>query len=336
MRQYISVQNWIETKEKRSVLEMDSKLLSFCYGLLLTMGMDGMLITEAVCGSSQAASPTVSKVGLYVNRIEKISVKEQTFDCEFYLWMKWRGEHSPKNIEFVNGSNITKRFEVSEVDSLGYHYISANLRGTFSTDLDVSRYPRDKHILTIQIENFDWTSELLVFEVDSVSSGLRKSPTGGEWKFERVGQTVKNSLFKPDSSRFSHYEFSVSIRRLVTPFVVKILIPLLIVVAMSMLTFFIPPNELEAQVGIGATSLLSIIAFHWLIGDELPDVGYLTTADVLMMGNYVVVFLALVESVMVNRIHRDDARTAMRIDQLCRWGFPCCYFLFLTILFALF
>jgi len=322
----------------RNILKttVDAKLNHSLSTSLLIVGMS--LVMPLRSGASPLVStPTVAKIGLYVNRIENINVREQTFDCEFYLWLKWRGEFSPRNIEFVNGTDISKRYEVLEEDSLGFKYLSAKVRGTFRTDLDVSRYPRDQHVLTIQLENFDWPVEKLRFEIDSINTGLKEAPAGAEWKFQVLGPAVRNAFFKPDSNSFSHYEFSVSIRRLITPFVVKILLPLLIVVAMSMLTFFIPPKELEAQVGIGATSLLSIIAFHWLIGDELPDVGYLTTADVLMMGNYVVVFLALLESVTVNAIHeRGNKERALRIDRWCRWGFPGCYVLFLIVLFAFF
>ena len=126
---------------------------------------------------------------------------------------------------------------------------------------------------------------------------------------------------------------TVTINRVVTPFIIKVFVPLIIVVTMSMLTFFLPATELAAQLGIGTVSLLSIIALHLQVADKLPDVGYFTTADILMMGSYVFIFLALVETVVANVLfHRHNINAPSLLDRICRWVFPLGYLFFvLTI-----
>jgi hypothetical protein len=280
--------------------------------------------------------PTVTKVnvGIYINRIYNINVKEQTFDCEFYLWMNWKGPNSAEQYEFVNGKHTETIFRTVTTDSSGVTYLSAKVRGTFIVPFYVSEYPRDQHELFIGIEDFNWSEKNLIYQVDTASVGMSSDVYSGDWSVEFLGPRLTSNYFTPDKESFSHFEIRMRIIRFLSPFMVKIFVPLLIVVLMSMLTFFIAPEELEAQVGLGATALLSIIAFNFVISGDLPDVGYLTRADTLIMGSYVIIFLALVESVLVNVLHRrGHPSLAKKYDHTCRLVFPLVYISFLAFIF---
>jgi len=236
--------------------------------------------------------------------------------------------------EFVNGKNIERSFETFEEDTSGYHYLSIKIRGTFMTPMDVSKYPQDKHILTITIEDKYWNEDKLDYQIDTTNTGMYTIGNSNEWHLHFLNPTVTNKIFPLTNDRFSSYSFHVEASRSITPFLVKILVPILLVVFMSMLTFFIPPNELEAQVGLGATALLTIIALNFVISDQLPDVAYLTTADILLIGSYIIVFLALCESLLVNLLHRKrKTNESNRIDKICQYSFPIIYGVFLIILF---
>jgi len=304
------------------------KFLALCTVLVIPFHLFGDDLEQA---------PTIATVGMYLTQIDNINVKEQTFEAEFYLWLDWSGQHSPQNYEFVNGKDIKRPFDTLEVDA-GEHFLSVKVRGTFRSKLDVSRYPRDKHTLTIQLQNFDWPGDELqyVIEPDPAYTGMSEDVGSPEWTIEYIGTKIASRYFPPVDKSFSSHEFSISIKRVLTPFLIKIFAPLLIVVAVSMLTFWIAAAEFEAQAGIGVTAVLSIIAFHFTIANDLPDVGYLTTADILMMGSYFFVFFALVESIWVNTLFRRKKETASsRIDKICRVLFPSAYVVFVLSLAVL-
>jgi hypothetical protein len=285
---------------------------------------------------SQQATVTRVNVGIYINRIYNINVKEQTFDCEFYLWMNWKGPNSADQYEFVNGKHTETILRTITTDSSGTTYLSAKVRGTFMVPFYVSEYPLDQHELFIGIEDFNWPEKKLMYQVDTASIGMSSDVYSGDWSVEFLGPRLTSNYFTPDKESFSHFEIRMRIIRFISPFMVKVFIPLLIVVLMSMLTFFIAPEELEAQVSLGATALLSIIAFNFVISGDLPDVGYLTRADMLIMGSYVIIFLALVESVLVNVLHRRGKTSlARKYDYACRLVFPLVYISFLTFMFLL-
>ena len=69
--------------------------------------------------------------------------------------------------------------------------------------------------------------------------------------------------------------------------------------------------------------MLTLIAYQFVIGDELPRLSYFTTLDKFIVGSTILVFLALVESVATSYLVTSDrASLARRLDRTCRWGFP--------------
>lgn len=102
----------------------------------------------------------------------------------------------------------------------------------------------------------------------------------------------------------------------------------------SMLNLFIDKKELEACIGLGVTSLLSIIALYFSISDSLPDVNYATTVDKMMMGSYLVIFITMIEIVVAhNLIRKDNLLLLNSIEDLSKWLIPYGYLLFLFLLF---
>lgn len=295
-----------------------------------------VFLAFAVSSISRADSPqTIPEkvlLGIYVNNITNIDVRGQTFEAEFYLWCKWKGSLNPTNIEFVNAKEIRKLYERTDIDVDGSTTYNSKVDGTFHAALSVSDYPRDRHKLAIQIESFDYSCDSLLFQIDSLSNGLASDFIDEGWSTHFLGTTLSRNYFAPAQRDFSHFELVVEISRKPAAFVIRIFIPLLVVVAMSLLAFFIPPQELEAQIGLGATALLTIIAFHLLVRNILPDVDYLTRADYLMMGSYITILLALVETVVThNLFRRDKLQTALKVDRVCRLVFPGIYVLYVLI-----
>jgi len=278
-------------------------------------------------------SATVVKTGLFITRIHNLDTRAQSFEAEFYLWLKWKGQYSPDKYELINGKNIEKLYPVIEEDENGYKYLSVKVRGVFLNSMDVSEYPQDKHILSIIIEDYNWTEKRLRYEIDTASTGMAVAGSSDEWQIRFIEPVVTSNLFPADKEHYSSFQVRLEAKRSLAPFVVKILIPIIIVVLMSMLTFFIPPAELETQVALGATALLTVIALKFVIADTLPDVSYLTNADILLIGSYIVVFLALCESVFTHYLFRKGKEVVSRkVDRACRVVFPVSYALFLFVL----
>jgi hypothetical protein len=79
-------------------------------------------------------------------------------------------------------------------------------------------------------------------------------------------------------------------------------------------------------------SMLTLIAYQFALGNSVPRISYLTRLDIFMLGSVVLVFLALVRTVitgaLTNRGHVGPART---INYHSRWIFPLAFLLITAV-----
>ena len=280
---------------------------------------------------NENSKKTLVQVGVYLNHIDKIDVKAQTFYSEFYLNMKWKGNHSANNFEFMNANNY-ETFFLQEWTDKDTNWLACKIRGTFRCKMDVSYFPLDDQKLIIQLGDFVWIEDSLTYVVNPTVTGRYKEIYSAEWDIADFDAKVIQ--FKEMDDRYSVLECSINVERRTTSFLIKILLPILIVMGVSMLNLFIDKKQLEACIGLGVTSLLSIIALYFSISDSLPDVNYATTVDKMMMGSYLVIFITMVEIVYAhNLIHQNKKELLNRIENISKWLIPVGYLLFLSLLF---
>ncbi|RME76068.1 MAG: TAXI family TRAP transporter solute-binding subunit [Planctomycetota bacterium] len=283
---------------------------------------------------------------LYLLAVSNLDIKNGSYTMDFYLWFRWKGRLGEKDdelaFEVINGQ--IERAELQAVERYGgWTYLAyrvvANMRGNFP----LHRYPFDHQVLAIQIEPPDYGSTELEFvpddhHLDGSPRDLRKEAlhpglTISDWRIEDVRQRAYPFLYPTDfgspyeatqgRTPYSRYVFELELGRVLVPYVVKSILPLTIIVAMSFVVFFIDPREFEVQAGIVITALLSCVAFHISQADALPEVGYLVTADKFFLVSYLVIFFALVEVVLENHFfHSRGREAAQRIDRWARVLFP--------------
>ena len=101
---------------------------------------------------------------------------------------------------------------------------------------------------------------------------------------------------------------------------------------MSWIVFWIDPTDYASQISVAITSMLTLIAYQYLVGSSLPRVPYLTRLDELMFLSTAMVFVTLVEVVITSVLtKRDKVDLARKFDYHCRYLFPA-FFLFIIIL----
>ena len=59
--------------------------------------------------------------------------------------------------------------------------------------------------------------------------------------------------------------------------------------------------ESVTQINIAIISVLTLIAYHFSIGHDLPHISYLTRLDIFLMGSTIQVFAVLMEAALTNR-----------------------------------
>jgi hypothetical protein len=132
----------------------------------------------------------------------------------------------------------------------------------------------------------------------------------------------------------SAYDLVISANRQRQFYVWKIIVPLCLIVFMSWTVFWINPAQFGPQIGLSATSMLTLIAFQFASTSMVPKLGYFTILDELTIGSTIIVFLALVQSLSTSYlVSQGREALALRVDRLSRYGFPAGFALLILSIF---
>jgi len=164
---------------------------------------------------------------------------------------------------------------------------------------------------------------------DSVRSMVAGWQISGEPGFARTRSAFK---WEPGAPEYDYGHFTLSIKRHVTFHLTRYFLPLILIVVVALLAFWIDPEDLASQMQIGVTCLLAAIALQFAEGGTLPEVSYLTLADRCYAVCYVTIAAAVIESIAVNALVRKGRKdNALKLDRLCRKLFPAAVLLALGI-----
>jgi hypothetical protein len=119
------------------------------------------------------------------------------------------------------------------------------------------------------------------------------------------------------------YAFEFTAARHSQHFVIKVIIPLILIVMMSWAVFWVEPTDTGSQLGTAVTAMLTLIAYRFALDAEVPKLPYVTRLDTFVLTSSVLVFLSLIEVIATTRLaHSDRIPLARRIDRVSRWAFP--------------
>ncbi len=300
-------------------------------------------------------------IGFHIIAIRDVDLHAGTFYADFYYWMVRKKvgnadkDKLVESVEFMNGqvSGNTDPIEQKDVGA-DLHYACWHAWGTFHFSPDLHYYPFDQQNLEIQVENTDLEREYLVYADDLPSYqrsaapqrlwGLKDDVSIYQYEIARVERGETTSTYHTDfgdpkaekaKSDYSRFTVRIVISRTFLPYFYKIMLPLLVILGVAYLVFWLPPREIGTASTLAITALLSCIAFQISVAQSLPDVGYLITSDKFFIMTYMLIFLALVQSLWTYRLfEHGQEEAAHRWDARGRWMYPALYLLAMGYLFA--
>ena len=306
---------------------------------LTAQGLPGQISPER---PEPDAGPTKVFVGLYVLDISKINDVDQSMTADFALRVRWRDPRlatdkpgvrtfevqdiwTPR-LTVVNSRRLWKTWpDTVDVDQDGNVQFRQRFFGTLTARLDLHDFPFDRNTVMIELLTAGATP-------DEVELVLDESVTGRASDFSLVDAaigpgtvTTGTYFFAPGNVDLPSLTYSFEVRRYAAYYLWKIILPLTIIVFMSWLVFWIDPAQFGPQMGLAATSVLTLIAYRFLLGSLIPRVSYLTRLDIFIMGATVLVFLGMVEAVVSARIAERNEQGARRLNRLARVGFPAAF-----------
>jgi len=113
--------------------------------------------------------------GIDINRVNRIDVKQGTFNLDFYLWLRFAGaDDAPTRVEFPalldkGAFNPMRPTQTGQEDGLNYRLYRVS--GDFKASFDLHDYPFDIQKLLLHFQNTEQRRELITYVIDRF--GLR-------------------------------------------------------------------------------------------------------------------------------------------------------------------
>jgi hypothetical protein len=122
----------------------------------------------------------------------------------------------------------------------------------------------------------------------------------------------------------SRFTFHFNAPRYLMYYIFRIFIPILLIISVSYVTFFL--KDFTRRIEVATGNLLLFIAFSWSLAEDYPRMGYLTFLDVIMAITFVVNTLVVIYNVYLKWLeNHDQLEKANRIDRVADWIYPLGY-----------
>lgn len=211
--------------------------------------------------------------------------------------------------------------QVVEIHPDGLVGYRQRYQGRFSSLMIVAEFPFDNQECVIRFTTLDYTDAEIEFENTMFRpiTGMTQNPLVADWKVGPWSVHPDNYQPTPISPNRVGFVFRFGVERYSVYHIVKVLLPIIFVVCMSWVVFWIDPVHVGSQTGVAVTSMLTLIAYRFSFDGQLPRVGYLTRMDSFMLGSTILVLLSLVEVAVTNNLSMLNRRsTAVTVDRWCR------------------
>lgn len=285
--------------------------------------------------------PTDVRCVIAVLDVDEISDASQNFTVSVFIGIRWidprlthkgagvvRKELSEiwhPNLIFLNKqrswSSVPEFVDVAPDGEVRYHQ---QFWGDFSQPMDLHEFPFDSQDFELRMvavgpEDF---GELNLIQDPEFRSFYRDNYSVADWKLNGGGVDSK-PLVRANGTKTESFAYVFNAERLSQHYLIKVIAPLLMIVCLSWVVFWLDPNEGGSQLGVAVTAFLTVIAFHVALGAKLPEISYLTKLDIFVFGATLLVFLAMLEVVFTTGFARTGrVGVALRLDKICRFVFP--------------
>ncbi|XP_048581535.1 gamma-aminobutyric acid receptor subunit beta-2 isoform X2 [Nematostella vectensis] len=277
--------------------------------------------------------PVVVYVDIYIVNIGEISVTNMDYKLMLYYRQTW---HDPRlafdlpeaitvqggmlndiwipDTLFTNEKSstfhkVTQDNYLLSIWPNGTTYLSMRISLTGICPMDLRKYPMDTQTCYLNIMSYSGSTDNLILK----------------WKFGETGSvTWAENINLPQmdvlgvkgrevvdvfaSGNFSRLSLAFKFKRRISLFLTETYVPLVLIVALSWVSFWINYKVAPARVALCITTVLTIITLSASVRTSLPKVTYTKYSDWILITGLVYVFGALVEYAVVNYFDNAQAK----------------------------
>ncbi len=227
--------------------------------------------------------PTEVGLAVFVVDVDEVDSASQSFTVNVYYeagwtdprlihdtgtWVRPLSEVWHPRIQIVNQQRVWATFDdVVEIDPFGRVAYRQRVWGQMSQPYELRDFPLDRQSFTIQFVAAGYTPEEIVFTTNLANdSGMAERLSLADWTV--VDWKLEPASYQPmdGSQANAGMSFTFIADRRAGYFILSLVVPLVLIVAMSSIVFWINPQQSGTQINVSVTSMLTLIAYRFMVG----------------------------------------------------------------------
>lgn len=211
----------------------------------------------------------------------------------------------------------------------------------FKTEFNYSAFPFDKQFIDFGMINYDsdyagtWGHENITIRMQQIDPELLLKRSKNNVSGWVIGDPFYEKWIQKIDQQNTHTTIAnvkKEITRNSSYYIFKVISPIFIILVMCWSVFWSAPNQLESRLTVTIVCFLSLIAYNYVIDDELPKLSYLTLMDYIILVSYIFAGVPTILSIIVHRLYLNSDSTVSNIDKFSRFLGPVLYLIIIYFL----
>uniref|UniRef100_A0A673BU79 Gamma-aminobutyric acid (GABA) A receptor, alpha 6a n=1 Tax=Sphaeramia orbicularis TaxID=375764 RepID=A0A673BU79_9TELE len=266
---------------------------------------------------------TEVKTDIFVTSFGPVSDVEMEYTMDMFFRQTWVDERlkfeGPTEILRLNNLMVDKiwtpdTFFRNSKKSISHNMTTPNklfrimkngtvlytMRLTISAEcpMRLMDFPMDGHACPLRFGSYAYTSSEIMFtwKKGPVASVDCPKESMSLLQYDLVGQTLSSEIFKANTGHYSVQVVHFHLQRKLGYYLIQTYIPLIMVVVLSQVSFWINKESVPARTVAGITTVLTMTTLSISARQSLPKVSYATAMDWFIAVCFAFVASALVDS----------------------------------------
>ncbi len=283
------------------------------------------------------------RVAIQIRNLADVDEIKEQWQVTGTLISSWRNRKAPwrPQLVFRNEVEPAKLRDVeSYVEPDGTEVLWQDFSATLSTDLDLRRFPFDVETLPMVVEPTGAGAQGTVLSFDRALSSVPHDRYAGLAQWNPVSLTARPYVDTAAQRDAHGLAFDFLVQRNSSSYVWKFIIPLILLVIVSWVSFWLSHEEFTTkdQLGTAVSTLLIIVAFNFVSSSLMPHTNYMTYIDALIFSSFVfvVVSIAFIIASHTLEVRLKSTQRALMVRRLAGVALPIAFLLTQGALIALF
>lgn len=251
------------------------------------------------------------KTGMFIKNFPVFDVIKNDFTIDTIIWFEFNtDEIAIEKIEQFSFDNDKILYRSNpEIKLIGNKtFAKFNVIFNIKTSLNYNKFPFEDHKIALVISNNFVTPNEMYFTTDSNSFQITPNIIPTSWKLKDLNvnsgysniELDKQDTSKKVSSPKALFTFDIEkngIRKILVIF-----IPLLASIFLSLLSFVMNMSNTVGKFSLAISAFTALIGYRFVIEQMMPQVGYLTTTDMIYILLLLISLICFIFQLLITRL----------------------------------